>query len=297
MTQSGKYVEDEDWEDTAANRVVIRNTVISPLGGIRIAGILEEAPGMIDSSRVFSRYSIAYVVSGKGYYYGKTSGNFAVNSGDVIIVKANEEHHYRPDWGTMWSEIFFEFEGPVFDLWFDEAKLDWNTAVFRLDPISYWKDRFLQTIGEENNGDPTKMLAECLRVQTLLSDIQNASRSDDVENIKWLEEAKIALKNHADGKLAAAALGVSYEVFRKRFKKMVGHSPGKFRTSLVMDQACQMMDDENLTIRFIAEELGFCDEYHFSKQFKRTIGWSPRDYRNRFCVDKIFMGNGTKKHI
>ena len=280
--QEGISVEDVNWEDSELNRVVIRNTAISPLGGLRIAGILEAASGMAESSRVFRRYSIAYVVSGKGYYYGKTTGRFAVNSGDAILVQPNEEHHYRPDWGTVWSEIFFEFEGPVFDLWFDETKLDWNEAVFRLEPISYWKDRFLQTIGQPNNGDPTKMLSECLRIQTLLYDIQAASHSYAVDEIAWLDDAKKALIEKEDGKAAAAALGINYEVFRKRFKKMVGLSPGKFRNSLIMDKACHLLEGSDVTVRSVAEELGFCDEYHFSKQFKRTIGWTPRDYRKRF---------------
>ncbi len=293
--EEGISVEDVNWKDSELNRVVIRNTSVSPLGGLRIAGILEAAAGMAETSRVLSRYSMAYVVSGKGYYYGKTTGKFAVNSGDVILVRPNEEHHYRPDWGTVWSEIFFEFEGPVFDLWFDETKFDWSEAVFRLEPINYWRGRFLQTIGmasflqtmgEANNGNPSKMLSECLRIQALLNDIQNARRSSDVEDIAWLEDAKKALIEYENGKQAAKALDINYEVFRKRFKKMVGQSPGKFRNSLVMDKACHLMEDHSLTIRAIADQLGFCDEYHFSKQFKRTIGWTPRDYRNRFCGDK-----------
>ncbi len=280
--QEGISVEDVNWEDSELNRVVIRNTAISPLGGLRIAGILEAASGMAEASRVFQRYSIAYVVSGKGYYYGKTTGRFAVNPGDAILVRPNEEHHYRPDWGTVWSEIFFEFEGPVFDLWFDETKMDWSEAVFRLEPISYWKSRFLETIGESNNGNPAKMLSECLRIQALLNDIQATSQAYAVDELAWLDDAKKALVDQADGKAAAQVLGVNYEVFRKRFKKMVGMSPGKFRNSLIMDKACHMLEGSDVTVKSVAEELGFCDEYHFSKQFKRTIGWTPRDYRKRF---------------
>ncbi|MFC7293031.1 AraC family transcriptional regulator [Hirschia litorea] len=284
-------VDRECAEPRELNRFVVRNTTISPLGGLRIAGILEASVGVIETSRVFTRYSIAYIISGKGYYTGKTTGDFVVSSGDAILVRPNEEHCYRPDPGTVWSELFFEFEGPVFDLWFEETNFDWGNPVKKLEPIAYWKDRFLHTIGEENNGFSPKMLAECLRIQTLLADIQNASHSVAVEEMAWLEEAKKALIDHANGKEAADALALNYEVFRKRFKKLTGLSPGKYRNSLVMDKACQMMDDDEVTIRSIAEELGFCDEYHFSKQFKRTIGWTPRDFRNRFCGDnKLISG-------
>ena len=32
-------------------------------------------------------------------------------------------------------------------------------------------------------------------------------------------------------------------------------------------------------LRTIASELGFCDEFHFSKAFKRAYGISPSEYR------------------
>ena len=48
-----------------------------------------------------------------------------------------------------------------------------------------------------------------------------------------------------------------------------------------MEEACGLLSDKTLTLRDVAEKLGYCDEYHFSKQFSKTIGWSPREYRAR----------------
>ncbi|MEL7487667.1 MAG: AraC family transcriptional regulator, partial [Pseudomonadota bacterium] len=57
--------------------------------------------------------------------------------------------------------------------------------------------------------------------------------------------------------------------------------PGKFRTAVVMERGCDLLTDTALTVREIADALGYCDEYHFSKQFSKTIGWSPSEYRAR----------------
>lgn len=264
------------------NKLVLRNSAISPLGGLRLAGVLKSSIGVTEQSRILSRYSIAYIISGKGKFRGKTVGEVDVSDGDAILVRPGELHWYGPDVGTTWSEVFFEFEGPVFDLWFEKGNFDWGAPVRNLKPIEYWKERILTTIGEGNNGNPAKMVAEVVRVQAFLADILDHSRVNFFERIAWLEDAKIALIEQPNGRSAALSLGLSYESFRKRFKSLVGLSPGKYRTSLIMDKACKIMDDETRTIRSIAEELGFCDEFHFSKQFKRTIGWTPSDYRTRF---------------
>ena len=58
-------------------------------------------------------------------------------------------------------------------------------------------------------------------------------------------------------------------------------SPGKYRTAILVAQACELLTDETLTLRTIADRLGYCDEYHFSKQFSKTVGWSPKEYRAR----------------
>jgi len=39
------------------------------------------------------------------------------------------------------------------------------------------------------------------------------------------------------------------------------------------------MQGGNLTDRQIAERLGFCDEFYFSRRFKQLTGRSPRQFR------------------
>ncbi|MEO0879052.1 MAG: AraC family transcriptional regulator, partial [Pseudomonadota bacterium] len=100
-------------------------------------------------------------------------------------------------------------------------------------------------------------------------------------DIIWLQDAKAALRASATPHDAAGALGVAYEVFRKRFRKLSGMAPGKYRTAVTMEEACRMLSEGPATLKTIATTLGYCDEYHFSKQFRKTIGWSPSEYRAR----------------
>jgi AraC-like DNA-binding protein len=52
-----------------------------------------------------------------------------------------------------------------------------------------------------------------------------------------------------------------------------------------MGQACEMLSKPGVRLRDISDTLGFCDEYHFSRQFRKSVGWSPSEYRARTKID------------
>lgn len=266
------------------NKVIVQNSVISPLGGIKIAGILQKSIGVVDKVRSMERFSFAYVLEGKGSFIDPYGIRHQVKAGTAILLCPNQPHWYAPDPGTTWKEIFFEFQGPVFDLWQETGCVDQRVPLLELKPIVYWKDRILKTIGGNNEGNPLKMMEEAIRVQALLSDILDSSRADFEDEIAWVQKAKESVMQTRDAREAAEAVALSYESFRKRFRKHVGMPPAKYKTATLMKTACALLSDRQCTIREIAAELNYCDEYHFSKQFKQTIGWSPSEYRTRLMT-------------
>ena len=258
----------------------VRNMSVSPIGGIRIGCFVKNGAGVLTPKRILPHFTLVYVLRGGGSYEDENGYEFDVNPGDAIIVLPGLEHWYGPPKGEVWDELYLVFEGSVFDLWREEGCFDLSKPVISLHPTDYWLDRIKQTIGDNNDGDLVKMMGEAMRMQSLLIDIQHAARDDIEADIEWLEEAKAVLEEESVHD-AAHAMGVAYEVFRKKFRKLSGMPPGKYRTAALMERACELLNDRSRTLREIADALGYCDEYHFSKQFSKTIGWSPREYRAR----------------
>ncbi|WP_438727469.1 AraC family transcriptional regulator [Parasphingorhabdus sp. DH2-15] len=263
------------------SRFFVRNVTVSPLGGIRIACFVKNGAGVLTPKRILPHFTLVYVLQGTGSYSDENGAAFDVKAGDAIIVLPGLEHWYGPSNGKVWDELYLVFEGPVFDLWRDEGCFDLEKPVISLTPSDYWLDKIKRAIGENNEGDHVKMTAEAVRMQQLLMDIQNAARTDIEADIEWLQTAKTCLKSNPDVKSAASEMAMSYELFRKKFRKLSGQSPGKYRSGYLMEQACDLLADRSLTLRQIADKLDYCDEYHFSKRFSKVIGWSPREYRMR----------------
>ncbi|WP_299294995.1 AraC family transcriptional regulator [uncultured Erythrobacter sp.] len=269
------------WEE----KVYKQNLHLSPIGGIKIACFLHNGVGVLTEQRVLPHFNLVYVTRGHGSYRDERGVELPVQAGDVIIVFPEIEHWYGPPPGESWDEFYMVFEGPVFDLWRSSGCLDQDRPVVSLRPMDFWRDRILGLIGGARAQTESELMRETVRLQELLTDIVEAGEQDMVDDIAWLEQAKSAIADSMDVRQAAGRMEQSYEGFRKRFRKLSGRSPGRYRTSLIMERACEMLGEPGVLLRDISDELGFCDEYHFSRQFSKTVGWSPSEYRTRIGRD------------
>ncbi|MEM7764889.1 MAG: AraC family transcriptional regulator [Pseudomonadota bacterium] len=263
------------------SKVLIRKPVVSPLGGISLAGVARRGIGVPVPNRILNRHSLVYVFDGDGYYTDENVRKQPIESGDLIQLLPNMRHGYGPRTGRNWHEVYIIFEGPVFDLWHQQQCLEVGGPIRRLRPIDYWRDRFLEAIGEQEDSTNLGSIAEVVRVQSLLHDIHRALRGDRIEENDWLLQAKQAIARTHSTQAAAEDLCMGYESFRKRFRKLYGIPPARYRATLEMQKACDLLTQTKYSVKEIASKLAYCDEFHFSKRFSQIVGCSPRTYRSR----------------
>jgi AraC-like DNA-binding protein len=75
----------------------------------------------------------------------------------------------------------------------------------------------------------------------------------------------------------AAQLGMSYEHFRKMFRRVVGLSPGEYRIRRRIQEASRLLW-AGLSVGQVAHRLGYADQFAFSRQFKTRTGIAPARY-------------------
>jgi AraC family transcriptional regulator of arabinose operon len=79
----------------------------------------------------------------------------------------------------------------------------------------------------------------------------------------------------------AERAGLSVSHYCAVFKRRTSQTPMQLFTSMKIQRACQWLLDKNVTIKTIAYNLGFFDQYHFSKVFKDVMGVSPKIYKRQ----------------
>lgn len=81
--------------------------------------------------------------------------------------------------------------------------------------------------------------------------------------------------------LLADKLFLSVSKLRRDFKTETGISIGKFINDMVFFKAKQLLCRKDLSIAQISQELGFCDQFYFSKRFKQIFSITPTEYRKK----------------
>lgn len=79
----------------------------------------------------------------------------------------------------------------------------------------------------------------------------------------------------------AESLNISPSTLAKRFKKETEMPIGTYLDQILFNQACQLLLTTDLSVGQISEQLGFCDQFYFSRYFKRHQNETPTNYRSR----------------
>ena len=111
----------------------LQRSLRTPIGEIELAGMIVNGPGIEPSAmRVLRRFTLVLMVSGQGYFRDERGASFDVSAGDVILVFPEIAHAYGPQRGSEWTQIYFVFDGPQFQLWRAQGLLNPDRPVLRL---------------------------------------------------------------------------------------------------------------------------------------------------------------------
>ena len=69
--------------------------------------------------------------------------------------------------------------------------------------------------------------------------------------------------------------GFNKSYFSRYFKKWTGISVSNYIENVTMKAAKHLLVEENLSVKAVAAELGFSDQFTFSKKFKKHFGVAP----------------------
>lgn len=105
-----------------------------------------------------------------------------------------------------------------------------------------------------------------------------------------IERSILIMKQHLHTQLTLADLAretqLSASYLSALFKEKTKYSPIQLYTSLKIQKASQLLKESKLSIKQIAEDMGYTDQYSFSRSFKLVMGTSPKQFREERYLRK-----------
>lgn len=234
------------------------------------------------------QHILIYCTDGKGWVMINET-RYNLKKEEFFIIEAGTPHSYGASEKEPWSIYWIHFTG-------EKSHLFRNiyNKVIRIEdsPEARFGDRLMmfeeiyKNLEMGYSTENLEYVTHCLwhfiasfRFISQFREVNKSKKGDIIQDsIKYMKEN---IHNHITLEDIANSVSYSPSHFGQIFLKKTGHSPLNYFNQLKIQKACQMLDFTEMKIKEIAFELGFYDQYHFSKTFCKITGETPSQYKKR----------------
>lgn len=240
--------------------------------------------------RVLPYWVVLHVVSGAYHCEWAEGGVARAGPGEVLLVPAGARHALTFEAGTVADGLHIDFSlhhaVDVFSGYAvptviaDEAAAGVARATATLTALLARQDDASLQGAAARQAAAYGFLARVLAVSRALPE-----RRRHLAALKRLTGALALIDGRLDRAPTVEELAercaLSRNRFTELFKAALGQTPKQYLDQRRLRRAMSLLVHSDQAIAEIAEGLGFCDPFHFSKRFKRLTGESPSDYRHQ----------------
>ena len=158
-------------------------------------------------------------------------------------------------------------------------------AIFLTKLIDLLKDRITSKIHLKRDEQIIELLFQSFLIQLISNFEAVAKENNSINKNDLIYRFLIMLPNHfkenREVNYYADKLFVNPKYLTQVLTKKTGRSARDYITQIVLMEAKVLLDNPGNSIKDIAEELNFSDQFHFTHFFKKYIGMTPTEYRKK----------------
>ena len=238
--------------------------------------------------RILEGFALLYISSGQGSLESESRFSAAVEPGHAFLLFPKIWHRYAPNPETGWHEHWIGFDGESARRWLKHKFISPKNPIVKInaeDTVLATFNRISQSIRANRPALQQILAGATDNLMGLFYSAQQAQPAADAQNANVIENAITRIQNEfaseLDVKLLARDLGVSYSWFRHTFAAHTGLSPHQYLLEFRLVRARSLLAETELSIKEIATQTGFEDEFYFSRLFRQKLNLTPSQWRNR----------------
>lgn len=259
-----------------------------------------------------SRYSDTVACDARFFFV--TSGNasiladgkvYKLKKGDALIFKAGTEYKIgegEPHVTYLVLNFDFTYSNSHIQVPVSPKLASEYTKTDLVEDVSFEGGEFSSPVYLEgmerisarleriNREYSRKYLHKDLKISGILTDIlisciRAKSTSEVLKGERQIESIIDYVREHSDKKITNVTLGKLFgfhpNYLSTIIKRYTGVPLHTYLLRLRLSNALELLTGTSMSVGEIAERVGFCDIFYFSKYFKETFGYSPNEYRRQ----------------
>lgn len=245
--------------------------------------------GINHPDRIMQEHDLVYIVEGSWQIY-QNDTLYMLYADDVILLHAGQ-HHYgmkpcEPNTKTMYIHASTDMNDYFGDPDLSEEKkssVEINTLVHCQINTSV-KKLFQDIISAHWSETPAKESKISAMFQLLLCELYELKDAEIFSDMKISEKVVQIIHSNPQkfftAKELAERLFVSERTLRNKFAKAYNQTIYQYQVETKLEKARLLLKDyPRMKLLELAANLGFYDEFHFSKSFKKRYGVPPTKYK------------------
>jgi len=228
-------------------------------------------------------YILMYCISGQGVIEVENR-RYVIREETAFCIPKNKRHCYYASREEPWSIFWVHFKGDrtrYFPLEQCEV-IDINSGPAN-NRMMFLFDLLFRVL--ERNYTLGNFIYISQVLSLILAEVYHREKVDETsKQNKHITMVIRYMYKHINENIALEDLSremdLSKSYLNAIFKKYAQRAPIDFFINLKMQEACKLLKSTDLYISEVGRELGYEDQYYFSRIFKKVVGISPREYKN-----------------
>jgi AraC-like DNA-binding protein len=240
------------------------------------------------TKRVFEdEFQLHYITRGQGTLFQGAEQELPIEAGSVFFLIPGVPHWYTPNPSVGWDEHWVGFTGEYALSLLQRRFISPRRSVLHVGLSETILEDFQQIMEIGRLEPPAFQQRLGALVVNLLAQVRGFSteRKLGSEAESMIQKARFRflenLSHPLDIEEFARQFSLDYPSFRRLFKAYTGLSPYQYFLQLKIHRARHLLQDGSLSVKEVAYELGFDNQYYFSRIFKKKTGRSPSEWQRR----------------
>lgn len=249
-------------------------------------GFLFKPDASFSESLCFDHYGAFYLLSGRGLYQDESGREILLHPGDYVQRLPDHPHSTTVYPDGNWLEFFICFGAETYEHLANLNLLSREPVIHPgLSAIFFKKCTCLLEYMKSWSNDRQPFLY--LQFQEFAMELYQRSQCRQMDpgmqrQMQKASELLCGAPEFPSPQEVAAALGIGYENFRKKFKLYFHGSPASYQLQARINYSKTLLLDTGKSLNEIALLCHFSDAFAYSKAFKKYYGISPSLFRQMY---------------